>query len=352
MNIKLLADNIRIEPAKLPVNSLIIGSRQREIDREHVEKIKQSLTELGQQHLIEPIVVRGEDNTVLDGAHRTTAARENGWETIDCVIWWNLTDEQAKLIEAEANMIRLELSPLQIEQAWREVYEPIRRKALAQAEHARKETARLLEAAKQAQEDARINSKPPHESSGTPPHETSGTPPHETSGTPPQNSSGALDSTEFAKKMTGLGLDAITKIGQIREIAANQNAPEELRTLAQKSVEKLKKPGTKVDPVYKTLNSYAERLSQSAADSKSENRKQETLRDQIVLRTDSLHRQIATNVSAEMFNTIGENCLEAVENALINTLKHITHTKARHQNIESSEAINRIIEKLWAAKEE
>jgi DNA methylase/ParB-like nuclease domain len=82
------------------LSEIIVPRRLRETDRRHVGALKAHLARHG---LLEPVVVDA-DNVLLCGAHRLQAAKELGWEEIDCHVIEGVTD--ALLIEMGENALR------------------------------------------------------------------------------------------------------------------------------------------------------------------------------------------------------------------------------------------------------
>lgn len=76
---------------KVPINSIIIGDRQRDLDLPHVANLKDLIADLG---LIQYPVI-GRDMVLIAGAHRLQACKELGWTEIP-VIFSDLVDEVQK----------------------------------------------------------------------------------------------------------------------------------------------------------------------------------------------------------------------------------------------------------------
>jgi ParB family chromosome partitioning protein len=88
--------------------------RLRAVRLEAVEKIAASMeVEGGGKRLIQPITVRplGDGYKLVAGAHRLAAAKLLGWAEIAAIIEDDLTNDDARIIEIEENLRRLELSP-------------------------------------------------------------------------------------------------------------------------------------------------------------------------------------------------------------------------------------------------
>lgn len=107
---------------RVDVNRVILNpTRQREIDPEHVDRLKLSYEVVG---LIEPIVVN-EDLLLIDGAHRLTAARELGQDVIAAVIIPNdLDPDDYQIIETVTNTVRKAISPMAMKRLADSYYRP------------------------------------------------------------------------------------------------------------------------------------------------------------------------------------------------------------------------------------
>jgi len=89
---------------QIPVASVVVGERMRDLDEGKVLELMQSYEQIG---VINPISV-DEDHTLIAGAHRLEAAKNLGWTTIEAKIF-NQEDLQRELIEIDENLIRNEL---------------------------------------------------------------------------------------------------------------------------------------------------------------------------------------------------------------------------------------------------
>lgn len=89
---------------QIPVASVVVGERMRDLDEGKVLELMQSYEQVG---VINPISV-DEDHTLIAGAHRLEAAKNLGWTKIEAKVF-NQEDLQRELIEIDENLIRNEL---------------------------------------------------------------------------------------------------------------------------------------------------------------------------------------------------------------------------------------------------
>ena len=100
----------------IPIEGIVIPDGRREVNRDAVEQIAQSIKEIG---LLTPVTVKpaptSDDEDRLElvaGHHRIEAARLLGWHTIECII--RECDEiDARLWEIAENLHRSELTVLE-----------------------------------------------------------------------------------------------------------------------------------------------------------------------------------------------------------------------------------------------
>ena len=86
---------------EIEVSKVIIGDSRRAIDGATVEKLADSMKQVG---LLNPITIDYEYNLIA-GAHRIAAAKKLGWEQIPCTML-DIEDLQAKLAELDENLVR------------------------------------------------------------------------------------------------------------------------------------------------------------------------------------------------------------------------------------------------------
>ncbi|MFV0434998.1 MAG: ParB N-terminal domain-containing protein [Leucobacter sp.] len=213
-------------------HQVIVRERQRKINEEHVQRVLSSYRDLGGQLQLQPIVV-DEDLVLIDGAHRLEAAKRDCWTHIRAVVFWGVTDEDRPLIEAEANAVRLQLTPLELEEAWKTLYEPA-----FKARTKRNQVANLKQGTAAPVTENFSNGEPVK----------------------------PLTLAQAAQEVTGTSLNTINKITDIRALANSSTASPEIRAAAGRGLEKLKRPGAPVDPVHRSLIEMQERESRQRMD--------------------------------------------------------------------------------------
>jgi N6-adenosine-specific RNA methylase IME4/ParB-like chromosome segregation protein Spo0J len=101
-----------LSPTVLGIGSIVMPSRRmRRLQPELVNRLVESM---GRQGQLQPIIVRPSDlggHELVAGRHRFEAARELGWETIDCRVVRDLDADMAQLVEIDENLVRGELGP-------------------------------------------------------------------------------------------------------------------------------------------------------------------------------------------------------------------------------------------------
>lgn len=103
---------------KLTIADIVVdlGVRRR-VSSNTVNDLVVSIGEIGV--MTNPIIVRklrrksGERLVLIDGAHRLTAATKMGWDEIPARVWADISDDQARLMECDANFARAELNVLE-----------------------------------------------------------------------------------------------------------------------------------------------------------------------------------------------------------------------------------------------
>ncbi|MGD1880816.1 MAG: ParB/RepB/Spo0J family partition protein [Paracoccaceae bacterium] len=107
-----------IETGSFPISDIGVSSRLRDVTEASVESLMRSIEEVGLQ---QPIVLRKlegktraeERFVLLAGGHRLEACKRLGWDAIPSQIY-ACTDEYADLMEVDDNLIRRDLSPLEM----------------------------------------------------------------------------------------------------------------------------------------------------------------------------------------------------------------------------------------------
>ncbi|UTX53312.1 ParB N-terminal domain-containing protein [Leucobacter aridicollis] len=197
------------------LDDVIVKERLRAHDEDHVNRIRRSFQELGGQLQLQPIVL-DERMILIDGAHRLEAASREGWEFISALIWTGVTEEDRPILEAEANIVRKDFSPVELERIWKEHYEP---------------AARQRARANQMNLGVRAGETPIHGNT--------------------VDRGPAI--VTVARETIGRDIDWLNKVTDVRALAESKTAPQELKAAAERGIEKLSKPGAKVDPVHKEL---------------------------------------------------------------------------------------------------
>lgn len=263
---------------RVPLPRIIVRERQRRVDPKHVAEIRKSFAMLGGQFLLQPVVLDGEYG-LIDGAHRLQAASEDGWSDIDALVFDGATEEDRPLLEAEANRVRKQLAPLEIEEAWRRYYEPAF-KARAQRNQ--------LGALRQGS-DVPVTGIA---SNG--------------------NTDAPRTIQQAAVAATGLSIDTINKITDIRSFAESLTAPEELRAAAQRALKKLADPRVAVDPVYKGVLKMQELLAKkSVPASEARERELEARLDRTLTETSLLQEKLGGALGDDLYRAASVNQVAA-----------------------------------------
>lgn len=112
----------------IPLTDIDVGKRLRPIDPDHAALIAESMKERGQTTPIEvrahPISGASYGYKLVSGGHRLRAAEIAGLDEIAAIVV-EATDDQARLMELEENLVRHELNPLDravFLAEWQEIY--------------------------------------------------------------------------------------------------------------------------------------------------------------------------------------------------------------------------------------
>lgn len=293
----LITGNIRQSWTAVAVDEVIVRERQRRVKAEHVQNVRASFASLGGQLQLQPIVL--DKNLVLiDGAHRLSAAKESGWTHISALILDGVDEEDRALLEAEANRVRLQLTPLELEEAWSTIYEP------AFKARAKQNQAKGLDNLRQGK-DLPVT------------------------GTSGNREAAPASMPRAAKEATGLSIETLNKITDIRAVASSSTASEELRTAAEKGLSKLQRPGASVETVHKALIKLQERTSRLRQDPVEVHRKAlEKRLDQTLTETTLLQERLGGDLGAELLAAarlehIAAEQLRAVRIALTTALSRV-----------------------------
>jgi ParB-like chromosome segregation protein Spo0J len=105
-----LEDQRQVEISELPLTSIRVRQRIRQINEAAIPQMLESMEQRG---IIQPLTVRpisnSNDYELVAGYHRFESARRLSWSTIACRIL-SLSEAQAELVEIDENLIRSELS--------------------------------------------------------------------------------------------------------------------------------------------------------------------------------------------------------------------------------------------------
>ncbi len=202
----------------IAVDAIRVDESRRPTSAEHVAELRESFRRLGGQLQLQPILVDG-DFALIDGAHRLEAAKQACWSHIGAIVFEGATPEQRPLLEVEANRVRRSLTPLELEEVWRTHYEP-ELKARARQ--------RQLAGLRQGEQRPVLGNSNNRETE-------------------------RVSISRVAKRVTGLSIDTLNKITEIRSTAASESAPEETRAFARRALRQLEQGRESVDALHRTL---------------------------------------------------------------------------------------------------
>lgn len=203
----------------VPVDRVIVGERQRKVAEEHVQRLRESYSSMGGQLQLQPIVLDSR-MVLIDGAHRLEAARQSGWSHIAAIVLDEVASRQRAMLEIEANRVRKNLNVLELEQAWRSHYEPAHRAAARERRRA----------------GLRRGSAVPvigDSDNG--------------------NTTDRISLAKAAKQVTGLSIETLNKIAEIRELSTSSKVPDEVRDVALEGLRRLARSAVGVGSVYRAL---------------------------------------------------------------------------------------------------
>lgn len=206
---------------RLPLEQIIIPEGV-EIDEGNVARIYDSFLRFGLQ--IQPVVV-DKDYRLVTGVHRVVAAKRlhqagyAGWDAVEASVLAETIDVRGgKWVSFEEDVARKEVSPLAKFFFWHTEAEP------------------LLKRSQQVQRSQlSVFARPVNVRAGM------------------RGERGLLGFSleENAKKITGLSLVSLRKIGEV--VALAERGQGQLQQVALQMVEKLKEPGCAIDPLYRML---------------------------------------------------------------------------------------------------
>lgn len=292
----LISDNTSVHWQLIPIGDIIVRERQRKVNDGHVKSLRASFASLGGQLQLQPIVV-DENNILVDGAHRLAAALAEGWTHISAIVISGITDDDRALLEAEANRVRLQLTPLELAEAWSTIYEP--------AFKARAKKNQLAGLKRGAESPVTVNS-----GNG-------------------ESESEHVSLPRAAKDATGISLDTINKIISVRTMAQSTTASDEFRHAAEKGLEKLDRPSASVDTVYKALLKLQEREQRHKEDpAETERRNLEKRLDQTLTETSLLAEKLGGELghdlaAAARLEQVAQETLRGIRVALTHALAHV-----------------------------
>lgn len=312
----LVSGNIRQESKIVDVNDVIVRERQREVDEKHVDAVVESFASLGGQLQLQPIILDG-DFVLIDGAHRLAAVKKSGGTHINAMVFHGVTDEDRPLLEAEANRVRKQLSPLELEDAWSKYYEPAF-KARAQRN----------------QELGRSNLRSGADSPviGDSYNREPATP---------------VSIPRAAKETTGLSLDTLNRIGDIKATANSTTESPEIRAAAEKALEKLSKKGAAVETVHKSLMGMKERKQALVDPSEAQARQMEAKLDKTLSETSLLSEKLAGALGEDLrvaaqSEQVAQETLRAIRIALTQALASVVVIECSVGPQDANGALHRI----------
>lgn len=301
----LLPDTVEIHHANVPTTQIVVRKRQREIDPEHVEILRQSFRETGKQ--IVPILLSEQASgtlVLIDGAHRLEAANKDGRDTVRAEIYTNLTEDLEGLLELRTNRERKNLTPTEILEAWETFDLPMFE-------------AKVLQKNQEVAISTLANR-------GV----TDGFPITRNTGN--RETEESLSIRQVAKESTGYDYDTIQKIATIRDLAKSETAPPEVRQVAQMGFEKLHRVGAKIEPVLKEVMKTSEAIERRSEDPEvARLRAAEKRLDAMVAESTLLQEKLESSdfrdvlALAAQKDQMGRESLRAVRVALVNALSTI-----------------------------
>lgn len=308
MSNKLIKGEIRQEWRAVAVDDVIVRERQRKVRPEHVKAVRESFESLGGNLMLQPIVV-DEGLVLADGAHRLQAAKDAGWSHIPALVFHGATVEDRELIEFEANRVRLQLTPLELEEAWTTLLGPTyqARAKANQIQH--------LQRGRDSSVIVNYNNGETEATIGI--------------------SEAPISMPQAAREATGMSLQTINKITDIRTFAQSETSSPELREAAERGVQKLARPGASVDSIHKQLIGLQDRERlQSLNPSEAQQRVLEKKLDQALTETTLQSEKFGGEYGAELeaaarFDQAAAESLRAVRVALATSIAAILAIECR-----------------------
>lgn len=291
-----------VESVIIPVGDVIVRERQRKVDQKHVREIVASFRDLGGQLQLQPIVVDGND-VLVDGAHRLEAAKQAGWTHISVWRFPGITDNDRAILELDANRLRKQLSPVELEEAWTTHYAPIMQAKAKKSQGTRTDL---------AQEGENI-----------------------TGNSSNVQAAPRASASEAVKAVTGMSPDTMRKITDVKRLAQDPTVSNKLRQAAERAVEKLSKPRAAVDPVHRALLELKEREEREAVDPAELRRMEVEARlDKTLADTSLLAERLAGHLGSELeeaarLDQSNVETLRGVRVALTTALARVVSAEAR-----------------------
>lgn len=285
----------------LDVDAVIVKDRLRETDPKHVELVARSYLELNFQ--IQPIVV-DELMVLVDGAHRLEAAKQVGWDAIGAMVVHGATEMERSYLELEANRLRKQMSPLQVQAAWASFGEP-----LFQLKAKQKQLAGL----KQGQESP-------------------------VTGNSGNGESGEVSMVQAARELTGMSLDSLNKISDVRAAAEGEQVHPTVQAAAQKAIKQLDVPGAKVDPIYTGLQKLANTIRLQSDPAEARRQALEKQLGDVMIQVAHLEERLETKGLADELGEasqatpLGDENLRTIRMSLTKSLAMVMATECKLTN--------------------
>lgn len=202
-----MADDTAVLPdfILLPIADIEIGERYRTDPTKDLDKLAESIEDLG---LLHPIVVTA-DRRLVAGQRRILACQKLGYDQIEAHILYDWTDAEVLLGEHDENVCRQPFTTGEARKLWNQ------RKALLAPVAAQTKQANLKQGAK----------KPPKAA---------------------ERPSGKA--ADLAAEGTGKSADTLARVEKIAEIAADESQPDEVRELATDTLAAVEADQTPVVP--------------------------------------------------------------------------------------------------------
>lgn len=329
--IPLINGTIRQQWQPVLIDTVIVSERRRELSDEHVSQIQASYEQLGGQLQLQPIVL-DQDLVLIDGAHRLEAAKQAGWTHISALIFQGVNDTHRAIIETEANRVRKNLNPVELEAVWRQFYEP------AYRIHAKRRQLAGLRRGRASPDGAETASA-------------------ETANAAVSQPRAAMTLARAAKQTTGLSIDTLNKISDMRLLSQSQSVAPEVRQAALDSMQRLTRPHASVTSVHRNLMSVVQQSSSHEQASQQQRRRQlEKQLERVLDGALSLRRQVDGSCADELADAArcadsNQAMLRALRVSLAQTLAAVVVIECRLE-VDTIAALKRIgaeVSKLQSA---